>query len=731
MAYVPTNELIFTGTYTPDNRLVFGPRKYTADLAATLSPLSPDLTATALYKTVAVADIAATVAFAPVVTVTATTSYSEFGRHAYLNATLPSISTANVTATAFFGKVNLASLAVTLPQLSSATFHGSATERLRQSYSASLAVTLQALTPPTFHGTAFEPTLSSAFLAVTLPPLTTPTFTTEAIAKSNVSRQMSTVSRARYTVATRVQPTVNASDVNSQPIPHVQMPLSIDGFSITESHTERYRTDVNHLVQSLVPTDTASGVATLSSSVKWSWLERVDSALRMASSIALSSGRQIKMPYQHLAAVMREWDERWDKVLSIGQHCDQAYSPKAKAQREMGIIYTLGSPLTPGVHILVPTPVPYVAPIKSWSRRNILRFSCPAQHDNILRFNPLCGNFTVPIQRTYIVANSFSLVRADTGSPLYATTFSISIDSGSWTWTWSTKVHGKQIADVLSSDPLNPMEVVATINGTAFKLVVEKITRDRSFGSDILTISGRGLSCYLSAPYVPITTVFSSSAITAQQVANLALQNNGVSIGWDVNWNITDWLIAGSAFSSTGTYIEHLQRIAEAGGGYLQPTPSSQAITFMPYYPVAPWDWSTQTPDLVLPEDVVTVESIEYVNKTAYNSIYINGGSSGGRLDFIKRTGTSGDYPALTIVDPLATDSAMTTQRGLRVLGDTGQQATVALTMPILPTTGIILPGQLLRYTVKNTNYLGLVRSVAVTYDMPKVRQVVTVETHL
>ena len=126
----------------------------------------------------------------------------------------------------------------------------------------------------------------------------------------------------------------------------------------------------------------------------------------------------------------------------------------------------------------------------------------------------------------------------------------------------------------------------------------------------------------------------------------------------------------------------------------------------------------------------MATEGIEYTAKPAYNGVYVYGGSSGGRIDFVKRTNTDGATLAPTIVDALATDPIMSRQRGLRALGDTGNQAIVTLKLPILPDTGIILPGAFVGYVVGTDTKRGMVRGVSVDYALPVVRQTIKVETH-
>jgi len=105
-------------------------------------------------------------------------------------------------------------------------------------------------------------------------------------------------------------------------------------------------------------------------------------------------------------------------------------------------------------------------------------------------------------------------------------------------------------------------------------------------------------------------------------------------------------------------------------------------------------------------------------------------GQDQGRRDQVKRAGTAGDVLAPTVVDPLATDTIMTRQRGLRVIADTGRQVHLSLKLPILAETGIMVPGQLIEYTEQGVTHRGLSRAVSVTYGFPQAWQTVKVETH-
>jgi len=95
------------------------------------------------------------------------------------------------------------------------------------------------------------------------------------------------------------------------------------------------------------------------------------------------------------------------------------------------------------------------------------------------------------------------------------------------------------------------------------------------------------------------------------------------------------------------------------------------------------------------------------------------------------RSGTAGDSVADMVTHPLITHSDAVMQRGLSILSDTGAQANVSLSLQVRPETGVIHPGSLVQYEEGAETFLGLVRSVAVNWQRPVLRQSITLETHM
>ena len=337
------------------------------------------------------------------------------------------------------------------------------------------------------------------------------------------------------------------------------------------------------------------------------------------------------------------------------------------------------------------------------------------------------GQIVVPILRIYVVSNSFSLVRVDSGDPLHAVDFTAAIDADSWTWRWSARIPGDQIALVEPDGA--PVELLATVNDQPIRLVVEGLVRERRFSGHWLRLSGRGRAALLSAPYAPVVARTNGTDQTAQQLLNAALTVNNVSIGWTLDWGLEDWLVPAGIWSHTGTHIEAAIRIAEAVGGYVQGHDTDAVLKLQPYYPVTPWAFASTSAAIVLPEDVVEVEGIDWRDKPAYNQVWVTG-QAGGIQGNVTRAGSAGNHPAPGVVDPLVTVTAAARQRGIRILGDTGRQAWVSLRLPVLAETGIIAPGQLIEYQAMGQTFRGLSRGVSVTPERAGTWQTVEIETH-
>ena len=339
------------------------------------------------------------------------------------------------------------------------------------------------------------------------------------------------------------------------------------------------------------------------------------------------------------------------------------------------------------------------------------------------------GTVLVPVRRVYMTTNNLTLTRVSDGATIPAYSFGMSLDADSWTWSWQAQLRATALPLIQPGPGGDPVDVLATINGTPYRLCVEQYGRQREFASTRISVRGRGRAAILDAPYAPTLNHGNTAARTAQQLMADVLTINGVGIGWDVDFALTDWLVPGNVWAHQGSYISAILEIAAAAGGYVQPHDTAQTLRVLPRYPAAPWQWHTLTPDFELPSAVVSVEGTEWQRKAAYNRVHVSG-TTAGVLGEVTRGGTAGDVVAPMITDALITHADAARQRGLAVLSDTGTQAHISLRLPVLEETGVIPPGALVRYVDGATTHLGLVRATSLEWSAPKLRQTLAVETH-
>lgn len=388
----------------------------------------------------------------------------------------------------------------------------------------------------------------------------------------------------------------------------------------------------------------------------------------------------------------------------------------------------------PGRH----PPVPFVPPVvpACYVPNAHLLFTEDAATDGDLLFvceypdHSDAGSVLVPNRRMYFVINEVTLTRWPDGTPVPVSSLSLSLDADSWAWGFEATLPVIAESLIVPDVGAAPVELIATVNGTAFHVLAENLSRERVFGDASIRISGRGRSAALAAPYAPVIAFSNTEPRSAQQLMEDVLTFNGIPLGWTVDWALTDWLVPNGVFAKQGTWIEALTTIVGAAGGYLLPHPSEKIVRVRHRYPVVPWDWWTDvTPDFVLPVDTVARESLRWIDKPTYNRVFVAGQETG-VLGQVTRTGTAGDVLAPMVVDALITQAAAARQRGIAILSDTGRQIEVTLRLPVLPETGIIEPGAFVAYQDGGVARLGIVRSTRVEAGLPEVWQTLGVQSH-
>lgn len=451
-----------------------------------------------------------------------------------------------------------------------------------------------------------------------------------------------------------------------------------------------------------------------------------------ATAAAQARAHQAALVHQAARSLINQAEQLWQKAAQQSRQATARHGTgQARALRLLAIWET-GRPVPPGREVW-PKPV---APVLPRVPSTHLVFACPPWAGGAVHlvFGRVCAKPAptgfVPVRKVYMVFNDVSLRRVDGNIALPTDSIALNLDADSWAWGFSASLPGSALANLEPASSGAPVELEAVVNGVAFRVLVESLSRERSFGRSDIKVQGRGKTALLDGPYAPVLSFGNTTNRTAQQLMADVLSINGEPMDWAVDWNITDWLVPADVFAHQGSHISALNAIAGAAGAYIQPHASLQSLSVLARYPFAPWEWVAEVvPDFELPADVTTREGIQWVERARYNRVFVSGQQQG-VLGQITRTGTAGDLTAPMVTDALITHADAARQRGTAILSATGRQANITLNLPVLPETGIITPGKFVRYTDAGLDKLGLVRSVKVSAGFPDVFQTIGVESY-
>lgn len=375
------------------------------------------------------------------------------------------------------------------------------------------------------------------------------------------------------------------------------------------------------------------------------------------------------------------------------------------------IVWDNGIPPPHGWRVVPPVPPPS---IKFACRLNFTRL-----HPNRLDFRACFGSgqLLVPIQRSYLVINSGTLIRVSDGSDIPCSSITIALDRDSWSWRLSATLIGKTAYDTV---PIAPGLVRATLNGFSWDFIPDSLSYDRVFGKLSATLSGLSPAAVMISPAA--TKSYRESA--TKTAAQLALQE--LPFEWSLDWQIVDWTIPGDQLQYENlTPLEAMIRVVKSAGGWLFADRQLKTLFVKPRWPQKPWDWTSFTPDASLPSSYVLKETGQSTLGSTFEAILITGGVDGMAV-LVNRAGTGGLTYAPTVVDRLITDMTAAQARAIQELADGWPLKHYSLELPLQAQpqgAGLIVPGTTLDFVDGEDGWRGLVTGVSINATSGKTIQ--------
>lgn len=338
-------------------------------------------------------------------------------------------------------------------------------------------------------------------------------------------------------------------------------------------------------------------------------------------------------------------------------------------------------------------------------------------------------------RRTYVIMNEVYLKRVSDDEPIKITSVNVGIDKDSFCWSFSATVAYTDF-ELIEPTMDGPVEVELGINGFRWRWIVESYSERKQFAKTDISVTGRSLTALLTEPYAAKRTYNHTGASFAAALAAAELNRDGIPSGFDLDWQLIDdlgWPVPANTLNYDGlTPIQAIQKIAEAGGGFVSAHPEEPTVIVYPDYAAPVWQWGAVAPNKSIPFDLVLSKSMQWQEKPSYNGVYVAGVVSGVTA-FARITGTAGDYQAPMYVDRMSCDVQAARQKAISILSEGGKQAMVTLDMPMHNSIGLITPPMMVEVTGDGDDWLGRVHSVSISVSLNNgvtVRQSVQVERH-
>lgn len=432
---------------------------------------------------------------------------------------------------------------------------------------------------------------------------------------------------------------------------------------------------------------------------------------------------------------------RWGGLLHWAMARDGAWSVPPKFEAPVRIPWGQGSGLA---WVVRPPPAPAPDPDGPrppvYGRTVALAFRCRKYIHHGQRVPLRLGNLACyaarDLQRVYVVLNSIEVVRLPDLMPIAVD--SVSLASSRDTWCWDAQLQLADPAQLAAVQPTaaGPRQLRITINGYQWVIAVESFGRGREFGQARVDIAGRSVTAQLAEPYAAPRSAEVTAARTMHQLADAEVDGSDVT----VDYAAVDWLVPGGAwYYDSLTPMAALLRIAAASGGVVQSHPSLPQVLLAARYPVSPWAWTTNAPDVEIQDDIVTGERLQLQSRPNFDAV-IAAGEKVGVAARVIREGEAGQTYAPQQIDQLLTHADGARERGRNVLADRGGQASVEHDIPLFPAPlgtgqpGLVLPLQLVRRVAAEGNWHAVATGVRVQAQRNgaaiDVVQTVTLERH-
>ncbi|PID63441.1 MAG: hypothetical protein CR974_02000 [Gammaproteobacteria bacterium] len=231
-------------------------------------------------------------------------------------------------------------------------------------------------------------------------------------------------------------------------------------------------------------------------------------------------------------------------------------------------------------------------------------------------------------KKTYMIYHRVSAEIDGQPIGIYSAQISTSMDN--FCWQFSVDVAHDDFDKLYLDTREDEALLTITINDHQWVMLVEDYNERKAFNFDGYTLTGRSRTALLSGDYAKRKDYVVEAGMYVSQLAQLQLQGLPFNLVYDSD---ADWYVPANTYAVSGTPIEAIIDIANAGGHYVESHPTEPTLIIKKRWPMPAWEMAGAEPEHQISPLVWTELSAQKRVSTRYNSVRLAGDSAeGGRI---------------------------------------------------------------------------------------------------
>lgn len=316
-----------------------------------------------------------------------------------------------------------------------------------------------------------------------------------------------------------------------------------------------------------------------------------------------------------------------------------------------------------------------------------------------------------PQVKVITIVNDVTVVALPSRQPILFSELQLKRDHESFAWACDITISDPVSFALIKPTSASYTDIEIDINGNKWVCFVGSSSKRTAFGKQEYRIKGYSRTALLQEKYSGTANYANNTQMLASQLVTDVLG----TINFSSTWNTTDWLVPALTLTYQGkSPIQGIAQIANAVGGIIVPSLTSDEFSIEPWCKTSPWNWQDLNDLPVLDSANSYSVDEDYMPAQQADSVFVSGATNG-LIARCSLNNTLGNNLLPTIQDPLITDQVSARERGRIALAKSGHKENVPINTFVESGVPLNLPGNMVNVQIDGDNWNGMISSISIT----------------